>query len=256
MKKCKLCLSNPADKRNSHIISKFLGKGLFSTTSHRHSIEISPTGTYRKVQDTIKEDHLFCSSCEKRMEILETYFSKKLEEVLSYQDYPEKFETLSIHGQDYLNALELQPFSYYLFFYLQSWRISISTSRNYVNYTLPYEAENEIRKYLDANLKQSYKDMIAHFKIKVPPPRFINCFVIPKEINEGTRGIYTAYEFSKGSFLIIALNFAFMLFTEKNNIQAAYRLFDNSNTDCIKIFLSKNETWKNFNNLIIDGRIK
>ncbi|MFT7436227.1 MAG: hypothetical protein ACI8UX_002027 [Psychromonas sp.] len=51
---------------------------------------------------------------------------------------------------------------------------------------------------------------------------------MPQEINETTRGVFTAFEFAKDSFLIIVMNFAFLLFTSQNTIQPAYRLFDRS----------------------------
>lgn len=39
-KTCKLCENEAADKENSHIIPKFLSKGLFENTKPRHSLEL------------------------------------------------------------------------------------------------------------------------------------------------------------------------------------------------------------------------
>jgi hypothetical protein len=61
---------------------------------------------------------------------------------------------------------------------------------------------------------------------------------MPQEINETTRGVFTAFEFAKDSFLIIVMNFAFLLFTSQNTIQPAYRLFGRSSIG-LKIWLTK-----------------
>ncbi len=45
---CELCKVKYADKKNSHIIPKFLGKGLFADTAPRHSISISKEGKQKK----------------------------------------------------------------------------------------------------------------------------------------------------------------------------------------------------------------
>jgi hypothetical protein len=70
-KKCTLCKINIANKKNSHIIPKFLCKGLFTTHS-RHTLVINRNGKTQKRQDTPKESYIFCVVCEKRMEVLET----------------------------------------------------------------------------------------------------------------------------------------------------------------------------------------
>lgn len=69
---CKLCLEKEADQANSHIIPKFLGKNLFVEIKPRHSLLYSSDGNLRKVQDTPKEDNIFCENCEKGFSLYET----------------------------------------------------------------------------------------------------------------------------------------------------------------------------------------
>ncbi|MFT7436228.1 MAG: hypothetical protein ACI8UX_002028 [Psychromonas sp.] len=133
------------------------------------------------VQDTTKEDHLFSSNCEKRMEILESFFSKQLKEILGYKDHGEKFKTQSLAGQECLIPKELKASCYHLFFYLQSWRVSISSSRNYINYKLPEKTENDLREFLNHNLRLRHKDLILHLTTIPSCPNIVNCLLCLKK---------------------------------------------------------------------------
>lgn len=75
---CKLCKNNSADKDNSHIIPKFMSKRLFDGIKPRYSVAIGKNGKQQKLQDTPKESKILCTSCEARLEKLETYFAKFL----------------------------------------------------------------------------------------------------------------------------------------------------------------------------------
>ena len=61
-------------------------KGLFEATEPRHALSIDKNGTGKKVQDTPKEDFILCKTCEKRIEILETYFARVIEEIHNYKN--------------------------------------------------------------------------------------------------------------------------------------------------------------------------
>lgn len=53
-------------------------RGLFESETqdeHRHAISINRGGKERKIQDTPKEDNILCTFCEKRIGMLEAYFS-------------------------------------------------------------------------------------------------------------------------------------------------------------------------------------
>lgn len=62
---CLLCNEKNSTKKNSHLIPKFFGKGIFYGTKPRYGILIDNNGTTTKIQDIIKEDYLFCADCEK-----------------------------------------------------------------------------------------------------------------------------------------------------------------------------------------------
>lgn len=247
MRGCKLCKTRIANKKNSHIISKFLGKGLFTTIPHRYAIAFGKNGIKEKIQDTVKEDYIFCKSCEKRMELVETFFAKKLREIYAYEQFEDKFRVSESKGQEYLEAQELHPNIYKLFFYLQAWRLSISKSGYYKNYKLDEEIEEKLRRFLDLNLQTTHKALIQNLDFCIEDPELLTCFIIPKQIDESTRGIYTAYQFYEESYILLALHFAFMLFTDAEKADDAYKLFGNRFNETVKIALGNRDSWKGLN---------
>src|SRR5690606_9376272 len=88
---CKLCLNNEADKRNSHIIPKFMGKRLFESKP-KHGIQIDIRGKQSKIQDIPKEHYIFCSKCEKRFSRLEHYFSLKINSIHNHSNEKNRFK--------------------------------------------------------------------------------------------------------------------------------------------------------------------
>ncbi len=248
---CKLCETNIADKKNSHIISKFLGKQLFEGIKPSHAIRIGRGGTNNKIQDTIKEDYLFCKSCEKRMEILETYLAKRIYEILNYSNYPNKFEKKFIKNQGYLIANDINPFLFKLFVFLQVWRISISASKEFEKFKLPNDIQGNIQFYLNNNLQLTQSDLLNNIKSSSDTLGIDNCFIIPENKSEETRGIYTAYEYSKDSFLIMTVNLAIMVFT-KDKLEFPFNFFSNKGNDSVKIFISNKTSWNGLNRLIVE----
>jgi hypothetical protein len=75
---CGLCGLVPADKTNSHIIPRFMAKRVLSKSPRNVlSFKSSPQHSKPEVdldQDTMKEDHILCTGCEKYFSILETEF--------------------------------------------------------------------------------------------------------------------------------------------------------------------------------------
>ena len=117
MPNCNLCLIKEADKPNSHIIPKFLSKRLFESSTPRHSIEIDRKGRNRKIQDTPKENFILCKSCEKRFEILETLYSKKINSINNYINLKDKFQITEFGNNKILKCLNINPTGFKLFIY-------------------------------------------------------------------------------------------------------------------------------------------
>ena len=128
MNLCKLCKVQYADKKNSHIIPKFLGKPLFKSPIHREAIEISKGGGNRKIQDIPKEDFLFCSNCEQKFSILETYFSRKLMSINDFKNRKSDFRLTRVYFNKLLIPKNLNPIFFKLF--------SLSLSPCFLSYSV------------------------------------------------------------------------------------------------------------------------
>ena len=121
---CKLCLSKKADKKNSHIIPKFLGKRLFDHFPNRHTLMVCRgTDKIVKWQDIPKEDFILCGPCENRFELLETYFSKRLNDLFAFEEFPQRFQLLKIYNQEFIKT-KFKPELFILFIYSMIWRAS------------------------------------------------------------------------------------------------------------------------------------
>lgn len=249
MSYCTLCKSREADKKNSHIISKFLGKELYDQKGI--AIEIGKGGRNKKIQDTIKESYIFCKYCEKRMEKIETLFSKKLQQIYNHQNHPEKFNNIEFKGQKYLESLDIHPSAYKLFFYLQVWRLSISKSYHYENFKFENDLEELLRRFLNANLQHTHSELIDRFDSLTDVPDLLSCLVISNE-----RGIYTAYQFGEGQYIMVALHFTFMLFIDPEKAEISYKLFGNRDGEKIKIVIGNKSSWKVLNETIINKLFK
>ena len=101
-------------------------KGLFESTKPRHALMFNKELKGRKVQDTFKESHILCTMCEKRIEVIETLFSKIIDDIHNYEKHPNKFTLGRLGTQDFINCNDLNPVLYKLFLYSLVWRASIS----------------------------------------------------------------------------------------------------------------------------------
>ena len=79
---CNLCKINDANKKNSHIIPRYLGVSLATTDDNKRRVytldEYKPAMNYSYSQDTPKEDYILCDKCEKHLsDNYETEIAKK-----------------------------------------------------------------------------------------------------------------------------------------------------------------------------------
>ncbi|MFZ6665804.1 hypothetical protein [Peijinzhouia sedimentorum] len=252
MKKCKLCLNREADKPNSHIISKFLGKRLFESLPNRHSIQYSRiTKNFIKKQDTPKEDFILCKSCEKRLEIIETYFSRSLNELFEFQKYPLKFQLDKIETQEFLRC-NLRPDLFTIFIYSLIWRSSISELEMFKDYKLPENVEEQLRLLLDTNLKLSQKEMLNHSFLSITEFDAITCLIKPKEYNIENVGMLIAYQNSPECYLLFISEFIIMFYPKSELSEIAHRHFKISEHSTILIPLANTEQWNYLKKIIFD----
>ena len=248
MKTCKLCLSNIADQKNSHIIPKFMGKRLFENIKPRYSVRINIEGKADKIQDTPKEDNILCASCEKRFALIEHYFSLKLLSIHNYSNQKDKFKIHSDGTNNTLECLNIKNEALLLFNYSLIWKVSISNLYEFLKMKMPNSVEEDIRKFLNANLKNTHLELLESFNQINNVPEF-DCFTFKcNTTNEFTRGIFTAYEFAKNSFGIFLVDIVIFIYLDKGTVPNDFSIIKNIATKNALISLATPKEWKVLNN--------
>jgi hypothetical protein len=255
MKTCPLCNINPADNKNSHIIPKFLGKPLFEDIKPRHSLQIAKGGKSKKIQDTPKQNFMICKSCEKRLEILETYFSRKLIGLRDYGNRKDKFETSEIGPNLILNCLDLNPFLFKLFCFSMIWRLSITSNPFFKNFKLPEKLELEIADFLNKNLQSTHQDLINGLELIKTYPKYHLLVYKQKIGNESFKGILTAFQMSEDHYGIFTSDMILFFYLNENLIDDLSKLISNMGTDKVKFVLANSSQWKGIGKAVIKHRL-
>lgn len=139
--KCKLCNTNNADKKNSHIISKFLGIDMFGEKSNRLGYLNSLKSKPQKIQDLPKEDFLYCESCERKFNTIETIIAKALIKTTK-EEFENNFTKIGIKEieSNYLTVKEIL-----LFFYINYLRLHHSNLDGVKEFKLEEETYQKIK---------------------------------------------------------------------------------------------------------------
>jgi len=172
---CLLCQTNTANKKNSHILPKFLANGFLGTKGKPQkgfSISISinsDKNRIKTIQDSPKEDFILCEDCEAYFSLLEgivsdTFINWKLnasEEMLKSVPI-----SLNLGISDEILKKTLHVFNYSIF-----WRASISSCNLFQHFKIEKKFENELRETLNnyrASKKAEYLQLLnsnSSFKI-------------------------------------------------------------------------------------------
>jgi hypothetical protein len=240
---CSLCQVNPADKTNSHIIPKFFAKGLFDLSNPRHTVVVLKTGKVEKTQDTPKQDHLLCTRCEKRFEILETYFSRRIRELHGFNRHPDKFELCG----SLLKWKTLSPVIFRLFMYSIIWRVSASSRHEFGTCKLPVAVTEDLRSFLNEHLKPSQPDLLNHIKTVDSHPAYHICLMKPQHKTTPPGGLFAAHSYNENLHLLMLVDFTFFFITDDNAIATEMKVFSNNYSKEVIIGLLRNDHWILFN---------
>lgn len=124
---CLLCQHNLATQKDSHIAPKFLSKEILEAVGEMHLIA-SAAGEKKPqiVQDTPKEDYLFCPSCEQYFGFIEDYVKGEFFDKL-WAAKDQEFKIIS--DKNYVKIVKcktLSPKIFNLFVHSIIWRILIT----------------------------------------------------------------------------------------------------------------------------------
>ncbi|MER0441832.1 hypothetical protein [Emticicia sp. W12TSBA100-4] len=240
---CKLCLTNKADKMNSHIIPKFLCKGIFAEIPHRHTLRFVKGEKERKAQDSIKEDNILCTNCEKRIEVIETYFGRFFKEWENFTAFPEQYTLLD---KNLLLCTKVHPILFKLFIYTIIWRLAISHSKEFKNYKISEKVVENIRDFLNAGLKNNKPQLLNSFE-DLSTPLFHFCIIKPK-LPENI--LLTAYNINNSVHLTIINAFGIIFFSDENLNNNVFVEVSNVQNKQVLISIGDNEIWQSFNQKI------
>jgi len=155
---CQVCSVNKGDKKNCHVIPKFLAIEMLGDKHSREGYEYSNKAIKRgrKLQDLPKEDYLCCTNCEKKFNTIETIFaskSKKPSVELFERNYTLKNGILH---PTFLTTKEIQLFFYSIFI-----RLHLSCHKGYERFKLPNDVFEKIRSSLSLNLSPNLSETRA-----------------------------------------------------------------------------------------------
>lgn len=249
--KCQICLKNDADKKNSHIISKFLSKELLNSSEGNFAMQLNQNGKTKKIQSTAKENHILCTDCEKRLEILETYIAKLFPNLIRNNNKKkEKNIILKKKGiQTYLE-LQINPSIFKLFIYSLVYRCSISSNEAQKDFKLPYHIEEIIRAYLNEYLVDKTR-LLNEIKVDIEFNEFNFCLIMPQREKLKSSGIYCTYQSNLNEYIIVVDNFILFFYID-DNINDTFKYFTNKNAKKITIPIVNDNRWYELNKLIVE----
>jgi len=231
-----------ADKRNSHIIPRFLNKRLFDVVEYRHTMEIDNKGKERKIQNTPAEDYILCSLCEKRFEIIETYFARRFDDLNQFVHHPDKFKLFKIEKALFLES-NFKPNLFLLFVYSLIWRTSISSHKAFLNFKLPQEIEENIRIILDTDLGGNHKEMLNKTSRTHEIAKPIVCIIRALEYSDETRGLLCAYSLNKNDYILFTTEFLIFIYTDSRSAPLSHKNFSIDGLSKVIIPLAPTNEW-------------
>lgn len=248
--KCLLCLKNEPNKRNSHIVPKFLTKGLFSLAHHRKTLIVHKTGKSRFHQDTPKEDFILCDTCEKRIEVIETEFAPIIRKMHNYRKYPSDFQHV-VQGQlEYLKCINVKNVFYNLFFYSIIWRLSVSRLHPYGTLKLPLIVEENIRFFLHENLCATKSELLNRMNREISSPSYYMVLIKPKIKTNPPGGMLSAHSYNENEHLITLVDFILFFFVNEAVIKPPLKPITNNSNNPFLVGMGENTYWIELNSIL------
>jgi hypothetical protein len=246
---CLLCKREAAHKANSHIFPKFLSKRFLG--KKRKGFQVSsdvPFGSPPKiVQDSPKDDYIFCSSCEEFLGVIEaiacdtfTNWRYKCEKG-DFDKHTIQNDVLSIIECNTSNKLTVRLFIYSLF-----WRSSISEDSVFNNINLSDYIEENFRQILLKYKSISKKDFLLKLCHNTDFELFPLTIITAESFKDETSNIlYLPEQAQNGVHKLIVDQFVFLLFESNDNILIRFfKIYSNIKAEDCKIILFSQEYWQ------------
>jgi hypothetical protein len=218
-------------------------KGLYPLEGHQYNLVVTRDGRREKRQETPREDHLLCILCEKRIEIVETYASKRLYEIQHYQ----KHSNIQIVTGGNLQCGNFPPALFKLFVYSVLWRLSITGLPEYQSFRLPPAIEEEIRLFLHSNVKDTHKELMAHALQITAIPQYHFSLIKPVEFLRPPGCTLSAMSTHNGVHLICLVDYLMFFFTDSTQMHPDFSSSSNKQNEYTLIALAPVNGWLTLN---------
>lgn len=249
LKMCKLCKDAVADKTNSHIVPKWMGKTMLDTGNGNKGFLIDTANTHlprKQSQDTDKEDYILCSSCEEYFGLIESWFKRDVHDQLhgtpSTKNHELKHNGLGVKWAEFHDPKMIRLAR--LFYYSIIWRTSICSVKLWETIQLPAEQEEYFRKILldcKSNKKVNLIELLPNIVLK-DSPWFMNitCTDIKLKTRNLLGGFPTIFEVYRLFLNEHTLTVSF----PPNEAQKKFEIMNNESEDeILKIALVDDDFW-------------
>jgi len=253
---CLLCQEKNSTKKKSHLIPKFFGKGIFEGTSPRHGVGIYKTGKRERIQDTLKENYIFCPDCERGFSIFETYCSFRLERFNDYK-YRSQYNRIKRGKFEYFECKELDIRIFNLLIYSIVWRVSVSESYAFGAFKLPNNEENALRILMKNYIKPTQTELFDHINKLDFLPNHSHIIIRPKKKLRPPNSMISAASLNEWVHEMHLVDYIIFYFTDKGKNAVGLEEIDNNNLDnLVRVGLLPIEDWKSYSNEMVSSILK
>jgi len=142
---CLLCQSRKSVKTNSHIIPKFFANSFLMDNGKASGYKYTAKKIYNNVQDSPKEDYLFCNECEEYFNFIERPASHFLRNFHTDNITSSQQIFVNQFGSFVESRFSFNPIIFHLFFYSIMFRVSVSNDEVFASYFLDRKDEEHLR---------------------------------------------------------------------------------------------------------------
>lgn len=173
----------------------------------------------QKIQDSPKEDFVFCSECEAKFSIIERYVANAFYNRYDNPAFSSEFSKIKGSGDelDVMIAKNINPIMFKLFIYSLLWRASISTHEVFANFKLKATDEDNLRLLLNSYLHHNEAETIRYCDKNAMAFEYLPFNIVTTlESVDKTSNMIAPFDAGEGRILIFANEFIIIIYLDWN----------------------------------------
>jgi hypothetical protein len=244
---CLLCQTRQATQKNSHLVPKFFGQGIFHGTSPRHGVSLQRAGKKRKVQDIIKEDYIFCPICERGLSIFETYSIHSLERLNNLR-YFNEFRKIKIGNFEFIECKKIDIRLFNLFIYSIVWRVSASDNHAFLNFKLASNDEEQLRLLIKEFITGSQNQLMDNLDRLKSLPKHSHVLIRPTKKLRPPGFMLSGATVNDWTHQLCLVDYLLIYVTDSEKLGDSLKQIDNNTIDRLtRIGLMEPNSWTKYN---------